>query len=294
MRLALRLLVEFLGLKIIDGAISAIVTHVIENYVKGDDSPGGDPSAPDYQIPTDIRHRLFSKDSIYKIFIDAIVIAINAHLKDPTLSKRDILYSVGLKYKWFYLNELLFDHLTNHQIIVTEVPNAQATVSFSDFSIDQLSNLSLHIFQVYLQNNVGDIHKQSSITGIPHRILAYLDECYRALSLGIVNRYISIPPTDDHVIYDQRTSQKDIFGNELIFGRLAIIKYKDSVSDVYTYGLVMPNAANFDYTISFDWVLKDENINSFAEKVGICLNSSDLILKELPYPLLERYIRKIY
>lgn len=288
---ALRLLIEFLGIKLIDSAISAIVKLKVDELL-GEEENNGEIPDQNNQIAIDINTRLFNTSSVFRAYTDELVCLINNHMKNVHLSKSDILFSVRFTFKNSKYNELIYELLENKKLKV-EVYNGKETVSYDNYAIDHIVEYCHNLFTTHLQNFAGNLEQQADHVGLPYRVVHCIDESFRPGSSSFGDRIVSIPPVEYHVIYDTQKNQKDIFGHDLIFGKIAIIKYKDDVSDVYTYGVVYPRPSCFDYSRNYSWFLTDASITSFVEKIAP-IDNSDLLLKEIPFTFLDTMIKRLY
>lgn len=290
---ALRMLMEFLGLKLIDTAISTILKVKMEDYLSDDPSTPDDESKP-HVVPIDISTKLFGRNSVFRRYTDELAILIYRHRKNVHLSVDDILFSVHFVFKNNSYNELIYNLIQDNKIVVGGEIDKEI-VSYDNHASDDIVEYCHQIFDNHLSSFVGHFRQQVDHIGFPHRVIDLIDQCFRPGSIIFGDRIIAIPPIEDHFIYDhtKKDCQKDIFGHELIFGKISIIKYKDNVSDVYTYGCVYPEPSKFDYSINYDWFLTDNVISTFLSKVSP-VNSADLLMKEIPFTSLEALIKRLY
>lgn len=296
-------LLAALGIDIADKAVSAFISRYVNGVIDGLDQPGQIPdnnsegSTTPYVPPSPVNLRvfLFGDNTVFRIYIDDIIKTAHELRKNILLSKSDILFTLNVNYKNSSLNELLYDLLDEKRITVTEKPlygKITKSVGFSDYAVDHIIGLCTRIFTTYLKDSLIHHEQQISVVGLPHRVIICIDEAFRPGNIGFGSHIVAIPPVEEHTIYSA-ANQKDIFGSELIYGKVAIIKVKDTNSDVYTYCLVYPDPASFNYSITNAWLLKDANIDTWVEKF-VPINSTDLKIKEMPFTFLETMIKKIY
>lgn len=303
MLVVLETILKYLGLKFVDNAISAIVNRPLAELIWGPKDP--DNPTPDDgngstdggtvtpTLPVTVRIRLFSTNSVFRKYLDELVLSIHTRRKNIMLSKDDILYSVAFSFKNIVLNNLIWDLIQSNDIVATEVSNAAPTTGFSENACNRIISLCSGIFQAHLAGNVADLIKQVSIVGLPHRVVICIDEAFRSGTYGLGDHVVSIPPISEHVVYE-KGKQVDVFGMQLVYGKLAVIKYKDPDSQVYTYALAYPKSQEFNANDLGDWTNDPSGIyEGLVERMGP-YGETDLVIKELPFHLVELALRKYY
>lgn len=285
-----------LGLVLFDKAATAVINKKIGQIVDGGSAtgtggtPSTDPQVLNYYLT--IKQFLFSNGSIFRMYIDNIIHTIVELCSNINLSSRDILWSLNLAFKDVALTNMLYELYIGNHIAHKNKEGGKYETSLDETALDSVFGYCTKLFETRLSSSFVNYELQSTITGIPDRVLRHIDFAFRSRPSGIISKFIPTLDKDEHVIYSSE-NQKDIFGKELISGQPCIIKYKDNVSDVFCYAVALPKEAHFDNSISISKFTDDEAITSVVSRI-LSSNNCDLEVRAILPKDVDRFIRYFY
>lgn len=268
-----------------------LVRKAPEVLVKNKSSDSGSTSDTISEV-VDVQDLMFERNNPFIQYIEEVsrkVAALRAVLSN---SKSSIVFSLSDHITSGRLIESIIDLYDDGHIVVDKT-NLKG-VSYDKVAVQWLYNFARLVFDTHLKNVSGGYEKQALNSCLPELVCIFLGEVFRSRGIRPYNYSLKLYDSGSHVVYDHsvENGQKDIFGNELVYGKLSIIKYKDKSSDVYTYAIAKPNPAGFDASISYS-SFDIEKIYSAAGK-AFNLPNTDLELAPIVFNALESILPIVY
>lgn len=202
------------------------------------------------------------------------------------MNNNSVIFSLAGKYLGGQYVSILLDHIRKGTI----VKNDNGSISVSDMVISEIAKL---IIGSFIQKGVLSVDKNCEILGIPTHVSEFLLMNRDVLSVNSIE--IGKGDYEQHTIYS-KTNQKDIYNNQLIYGKTTIIKFKDQTSDVFTYGLAVVGKASLDEHITnSEGVMSSmQTIISSLSKTMVIGDNNDIEVYEIPFGALYKYIEIIF
>lgn len=245
---------------------------------------------PDTEM-VDVQALLFDRDNPFRTWVESIifkVVTMRANLANTTSA---IVFSLSGVMVPATLVELIIRLVDDHSItVVTNIENKKE-VTYDYLAAKELSEFACNIFELFLRNATGSYEKQGLQAGIPELVANFIGEVLRSRGIRPFNYSVSIYDSSKHVVYSE-TNQVDIFRNELVYGKYAVIKYKDTKANVFTYAIVLPKKGKFDSSFSLD-NFDYEKLTVFVGQV-FQLENTDLDVTAIPFNALPKVLPIIY
>lgn len=236
----------------------------------------------------DERALLFDRENPFRMWIEEIIWLIYLHRKNINSTRAGIIFSISSSYRSNRIVEILLDLFDDKLIsVMVHADGVRKEVLYDQLAANRLRDYAQQCFQSYFSDVSSSIQASAIHAGMPELVADFISEVFRSRGIRPFNYTVQLFDTPRHVVYSQ-SNQVDIFGNELIFGRYAIIKYKDNVSNVFTYALVVPEEGDFDSSISSVDSLDWSKIKAMLSKTA-SLPNCDLTL----YPFLFTNLGKM-
>lgn len=281
-----------IAVRIAEHAATAVVDKVsskIDDAINGDSSTGEDTVEA-----IDEKNYLLAKDNILTQLILKIVSDSKAYEGQLNVTDSDIVSTIGRRYRCTELTRRVINAYKSRQISYEGQAGSYEInkLSFTNTFAESMYSYAKGVYDRHFSDIRNSLPEQFLQVDLPKRVSHFIVEVFRTRGVRPYNKIFSVDNTEGHVIWSPN-NVKDIFGNELVAGRLAIIKVANGKSGTFTYWLATPkigSQADFLMGETGRWITN--NVIGYVEQFFV--NQDELMKYPINYSDIGEYLKKLY